>query len=184
MIVIYGTASSGKSKVAEDMAVKISTENNTELTYIATMESESDAAKARIKKHRAQREGKGFNTIEEPDRLRAHSLTVRGQTVLLECVSNFCANVYYKKFADKIANSDEIVSLSEYIVSQILSVSSNVFEIIIVTNDVFSDGRKYDPWTEAYIKILALVNEELMRKCDCFYEVTVGIPKCLKGNMK
>ena len=60
MILVYGTASSGKSNIAENMAVDHSKKSDTSLVYIATMENKSDAAKERIKRHREQREGKGF----------------------------------------------------------------------------------------------------------------------------
>lgn len=175
MIIVYGTASSGKSNIAENMAVEISKENNTPLVYIATMESDSDAAKIRIRKHRKAREGKGFYTIEEPNKLIVHTLSVREKTVLLECVSNYCANVYYKNFGDTVATNEEIDKLTETIVTQIIALSKSAKELIVVSNDIFRDGIQYDEWTESYCKLLAHVNEGLTNSCDSFYEVVNGI---------
>ena len=62
MILLYAGSASGKSHIAEDMAANIAKRRGTGLIYIATMEANSDAAKARIKKHKAAREGKGFYT--------------------------------------------------------------------------------------------------------------------------
>ena len=65
MITVIGSATSGKSEASENIAVNIAKENNKQLIYLATMESESAAAKERIKKHRNLRKDKGFITIEE-----------------------------------------------------------------------------------------------------------------------
>ena len=57
---IYGPNSSGKSVYAEDLAVK----TGAPLVYLATMVSQNQENEKRIEKHRIQRAGKGFRTIE------------------------------------------------------------------------------------------------------------------------
>jgi len=180
MIVVYGTASSGKSNIAEQMAVEASMKNGTSLIYIATMEGESEASKQRIKKHRAQREGKGFFTIEEMRRLKAHALSVKDKTVLLECVSNLCANIYFKELGEKSATYDDIMRMTEDVISGIQTLNESAKDMIIVSNDIFCDGKIEDRWTEAYKQFLAHVNMRLSDICDEFYEVINGIPKKLK----
>lgn len=175
MIIVYGEASSGKSNIAENMAVEISNNKGASLVYLATMESETKAAKERIRKHRIAREGKGFYTIEEPYRLVTHVFSVREKVVLLECVSNYCANTYFKKYGDKVISDLEISEMTEEIVSGILKIDASSCELIVVSNDIFRDGIVYDEWTEKYQKLLAHVNEELASRCDKFYEVVNGI---------
>lgn len=175
MIIIYGTASSGKSNIAEDMAVDISKKRNFPLVYLATMEADTDAAKVRIKKHREQREGKGFYTIEEPYRLITHVLSVANKTVLLECVSNYCANVYFSQYKETVASDAAINEMADTIISQIIKLDDSAYELVVVTNDVFRDGILYDEWTESYMKLLARVNEGIARACNKFYEVVNGI---------
>jgi len=182
MIIVYGNASSGKSNIAENLAVEIGQKRRTSLVYIATMESDSQEAKQRIRRHRAQREGKGFYTIEEPYRLVTHVMSVSNKTVLLECLSNYCANVYFKALADKAATESDIEKLSNEIVSQIIKLSDSSYELVIVSNDLFSDGMIYDSWTESYLKLLATVNIRLTKICDSFIEVINGIPILLKGD--
>ena len=58
---ISGGSGSGKSKFAEDEAVKYKGRK----LYIATMENKSRSAKKRILKHRNMRQGKGFDTIKK-----------------------------------------------------------------------------------------------------------------------
>lgn len=180
MIVIYGTASSGKSNIAEQVAMESASKSGTSLIYIATMENETDAAKARIKKHRASREGKGFYTIEEMRRLKAHALSVKNKTVLLECVSNLCANIYFKELGENAATSDDIIRMTDDVISGIKTLDESAKDMVIVTNDIFCDGIIHDRWTEAYVQFLAGVNMNLSKICDEFYEVINGIPKRLK----
>ena len=92
MITVIGQATSGKSEASENIAVNIAKENNKQLIYLATMESESASSKERIKKHRNLRKDKGFITIEEQVSLKKHVSEVKDNVVLLECVSNLCAN--------------------------------------------------------------------------------------------
>lgn len=175
MILIYGTASSGKSNIAENMTVSIARESGTELIYIATMENESEAAKKRIRAHRAMREGKGFYTIEEMYKLSIHELSVLNKTVLIECMSNLCANIYFKKYEGRVACDEELFLIAREIVDSVKVLMKTAHYITIVTNDIFSDGTVYDEWTESYMKLLARVNSELVKICDDFYEVVNGV---------
>ena len=59
---ILGPNNSGKSLLAEKMVVET---ENLHRIYLATMVPQTDHNKERIQKHIAQREGKGFQTIEE-----------------------------------------------------------------------------------------------------------------------
>lgn len=180
MIIVYGSASSGKSNIAENMALSHSRENGTGLYYIATMENESAASKERIRKHRKQREGKGFYTIEEMYRLSAHAFSVRGKTALLECVSNLCANIYYRDFSDGVASDEDIEGMKDFIVSSIVKMAEGTAEMFIVSNDIFRDGIIYDEWTESYLKLLSEVNKSLANICDAFYEVIDGVAVRIK----
>ena len=55
--------------------------------------------------------------------------------------------------------------------------------LVIVSNDIFSDGVKYDPETEQYLKILGHLNQEVAAMADCVYEVVCGIPICIKRSV-
>lgn len=176
MIVVYGTASSGKSNIAENLAVETGRKRGLPLVYLATMENNNESAKKRIKKHRESREGKGFYTIEEPYRLKTHVLSVSNKTVLLECLSNYCANVYFQKFGERVAGESEIYAMAEDIVAQVILLDESAYELIVVTNDIFRDGIVYDEWTESYLKLLARVNERIVHYAGNLYEVVNGIP--------
>lgn len=181
MITVIGSATSGKSEASENIAVNIAKENNKQLIYLATMESESAAAKERIKKHRNFRKDKGFITIEEQVSLKYHVSEVKDKVVLLECVSNLCANYYYKVSGEKIATDEAISFMADEIFKDILSINDSAFELILVTNDLYRDGIIYDKWTESYLKLTAKVNEKAAAHSKQFIEVINGISTQIKG---
>ena len=53
--------------------------------------------------------------------------------------------------------------------------------LVVVTNEVFSDGIVYDPETERYLEYLGRINQYLARIADRVTEVVYGIPVCVKG---
>ena len=61
MHLITGASASGKSAYAEGQLAKA---EGPEKFYLATMRAWGAEGEARVRKHRAMREGKGFQTIE------------------------------------------------------------------------------------------------------------------------
>ena len=52
--------------------------------------------------------------------------------------------------------------------------------LVIVTNEVFSDGNVYDSETMEYIRCLGMINAALAGMADQVIEVVCGIPVPLK----
>ena len=57
-------------------------------------------------------------------------------------------------------------------------------DVVIVTNELFSDGITYPAETEQYLKILADLNRAIAEKADQVRESCFGIPICWKGEQK
>ena len=53
----------------------------------------------------------------------------------------------------------------------------------MVTNDVGSDNKDYDPGTKAYVRALGCINASLAQQADAVYELVCGIPLVLKGEL-
>ena len=53
--------------------------------------------------------------------------------------------------------------------------------LVVITNDVGSDGCTYPPETEAYINALGRINAALAARADTACELVAGIPILLKG---
>lgn len=165
----------------------------------------------RIERHRAMRADKGFDTVECYRHVE-HIVAKRQDVLLLECMSNLLANEMYlepdgkagsdkektgiegnagsdmeKTGIDGNAGSDmaETMSpVSRKIVQTLIDLSMRVQELVIVTNDVFSDGGSltYDESTREYVKNLAEINCALAREAATVTEVVCGIPVKIIGD--
>ncbi|OOB80430.1 MAG: hypothetical protein BEN19_04995 [Epulopiscium sp. Nuni2H_MBin003] len=165
-ILVIGASASGKSEYAENLCLHLSKGNK---LYIATMEPYGDDAKFRIDRHRKLRKTKGFDTLEKYTNLGEVKATAY-DTILLECMSTLLAN--------------EMFITNEYkknIIQGIDNFKMQVPNLVIISNNVFTDGVKYEQQTEAYIKALAEINITLAQKADIVIEVICGIPIVLKG---
>ena len=188
--IVYGGSASGKSSYAESFAMSLQGEGR--LLYIATMypykwnTTEIDPeTMQRIERHRAMRADKGFDTVECYRHVE-HIVAKRQDVLLLECMSNLLANEMYLE-PDSNAGSDmaETMSpVSNKSVQALIDLSTRVQELVIVTNDVFSDGGSltYDESTREYVKNLAEINCALAREAATVTEVVCGIPVIVKKN--
>ena len=188
--IVYGGSASGKSSYAESFAMSLQGEGR--LLYIATMypykwnTTEIDPeTMQRIERHRAMRADKGFDTVECYRHVE-HIVAKRQDVLLLECMSNLLANEMYLE-PDSNAGSDmaETMSpVSNKIVQALVDLSTRVQDVVIVTNDVFSDGGSltYDESTREYVKNLAEINCALAREAETVTEVVCGIPVIVKKN--
>ena len=188
--IVYGGSASGKSSYAESFAMSLQGEGR--LLYIATMypykwnTTEIDPeTMQRIERHRAMRADKGFDTVECYRHVE-HIVAKRQDVLLLECMSNLLANEMYLE-PDSNAGSDMAETMppvSNKIVQALIDLSTRVQELVIVTNDVFSDGGSltYDESTREYVKNLAEINCALAREAATVTEVVCGIPVIVKKN--
>lgn len=201
--IVYGGSASGKSSYAESFAMSLQGEGR--LLYIATMypykwnTTEIDPeTMQRIERHRAMRADKGFDTVECYRHVE-HIVAKRQDVLLLECMSNLLANeMYLEQDSDdgglaetmsEVEKADSGMSktlspVSKKIVQALVNLSTRVQDVVIVTNDVFSDGGSltYDESTREYVKNLAEINYALAREAATVTEVVCGIPVIVKKN--
>jgi len=167
MILVTGGSASGKSAYAEQ---RIAEEDGIP-TYLATMRRGSAEAEERIRKHLRQREGKGFLTVECPVKIGTvlHRCT---EAVLLEDLGNLVANEMFGEVFEE--------SVAERIGADIRKLRESRKQLVIVTDEVFSDGGVYDGQTMQYIKELARLNKICAGLADEVWEVVCGIPVRVK----
>ncbi len=201
--IVYGGSASGKSSYAESFAMSLQGEGR--LLYIATMypykwnTTEIDPeTMQRIERHRAMRADKGFDTVECYRHVE-HIVAKRQDVLLLECMSNLLANeMYLEQDSDDgglaetmsevekagVGMSVTLSPVSKKIVQALVDLSTRVQDVVIVTNDVFSDGGNltYDESTREYVKNLADINCTLAKQAATVTEVVCGIPVIVKKN--
>lgn len=164
LILVTGASASGKSEFAENLTAEL----GSDLTYIATMKPSDAESGARIARHRKMRAKKGFKTVERYTDIK--NLEIRG-TALLECMSNLLAN---EMFGGTGANA------AEEITKGIESLIKQLDNLVIVTNEIFSDGVEYDRDTKIYMKRLGTLNCKIAKAAGAVYEVMSGVPVKIK----
>lgn len=175
MTLIIGGSGSGKSAYAEDYMISISKEMKK--YYIATMQVYDAEGEQKVERHKMLRSGKGFTTIEQPVDIgkATEKMDIGEKTALLECISNLTAN---EMFVGETQETEETVI--ERIVKGTEVLNKELTHLVIVSNNVFEDGKVYDKTTMAYIRAMGRINEMLAEMADEVVEVVVGIPLAIK----
>ena len=170
LTLVVGGAASGKSAYAEHLVLRSTTARR---IYLATMPAEGEEARRRIEKHRAMRAGKGFETVECPVNLSGVTLPP-DSAVLLEDMGNLCANELFSTDGggEKAAES---------VLYGVARLREQCRDLVIVSNEVFTDGIDYMNDTKKYMSLLSYVNRKLAEIADAVCEVSCGIPMYYKG---
>lgn len=142
MTVVTGGSGSGKSAYAEQEIVRL---GERERIYIATMKPWDEECRRRIDRHRAMRGEKRFQTVEWYRELDTLSFPSGGEkrAILLECVSNLVSN---ELFGTGAADGPQMMTAGygDAVFARtargILHLKEQAADLVVVTNEVFSDG--------------------------------------------
>jgi len=165
IVLVTGGSGCGKSTWAEKLIASLPDEKR---VYIATMQVYDEESVRRVARHRAQRADKGFRTIECEKDLASADIE-EGSIVLLEDLVNLMANEMF--------DGGDV----ERIVPALKALASRCRHLVMVTNDVFSDGVTYAESTQEYLRVLAEINRQAAALADCVVEVVYSIPIAVKG---
>ena len=146
------------------------------LWYAATMHSDPADAEtaARIEKHRAQRAGKGFGTIEIEREIGRLAESVKpGDTILLEDLSNLLANELFPWEGAPVP-AEEVYAR---IVQPILALHARGIGCVVVGNRISEDlHAEYDAGTRIFCESFQMLQREFGAAADAVVEVVCGIP--------
>ena len=166
-VLVTGGSGCGKSTWAEKLADTLPRERR---IYIATMQVYDEESRQRVRRHRAQRADKGFLTVECEKDLDSADVP-EDSVVLLEDLVNLTANEMFD-------GGD-----AARVIPALRKLSGRCRHLIMVTNDLFSDGAAYSPSVQDYLRCLASVNRQAAEMADLAVEVVYSIPLVLKGEI-
>ena len=92
-----------------------------------------------------------------------------GCDVLLECMSNLVANEMFEPGAAGLHTVNAVLNGVNHL-------REEAANLIIVTNEIFSDGIAYSSQTRIYQEYLGAINQEIAHMADKVTEVVYGIP--------
>lgn len=162
IVLVIGGAKSGKSLLGEEISRKLSKKDN--LVYLATMKPFDKDDLQRIKNHREERKDKGFKTLEVLKGIK----NIKGDnntTILLDSVTSLLTNEMFHE-------GEIYKSCEKKICSDIQTLSSNVKNLVIVSDNISLDENEYDAISENYRRTLGKINCYLCELCHVVIEVS------------
>ena len=161
---ISGGCKNGKSYYAQ----RVAKASGAPLYYVATMIPHDEEDQARIRRHRDERAGWGFETLEcGHDILDCLKNADLHGSFLLDSVTALLSNeMFTASGMDEAAPARIADALEEFV--------RRAPNTVLVSDFIFSDAMLYDPWTEAYRRGLAFIDRRLAAACDNVIEVTSG----------
>ena len=176
---ISGGCKNGKSYYAQKVAQNMAQELNVPLYYLATMIPVDDEDKARIRRHLDERDGWGFETIEQGLNICdcLTGFTVNGNKVdpngvfLLDSVTALLMNEMFK--LDGTVDLDAANRLA----TELIEFASKTGNTVFVSDYIYSDATLYEELTEKYRQGLAMLDRTLAKVSDQVIEVAYGFIK-------
>jgi len=162
-ILVSGGCKNGKSYYAQRLA---KAQQTCSLYYIATMTSVDAEDDERIRRHKQERLGWGFTTIEQPtDIENILQKCKRDSSFLLDSLTALLANEMFLPDNSVNERAADKITLG---LSQVLN---STRDIVLVSDYIFSDAEIYDPFTESYRRSLGDLVRMAGRVCDAVLEV-------------
>ena len=122
----------------------------------------------RIENHLKEREGYGFNTIEETiDMSKVSKVIQKEDIVLIDSVTSLVTNCMFQ-------GKDFFKEVKEDILSGILEIINVAGDVVIVSDYLFSDSIQYDCYTESFRKEIGIINRKLAELADILVECSYG----------
>ena len=177
-IFISGGCKNGKSTIAENCCLALA--KGGPLYYVATMTAYDDEDRARIRRHRESRRGKGFITVEQPRDLLGclEKTDSENGTYILDSVTALLINEMYspeRESADPDAGKRTAADLEAF--------AKSVKNAVFVSDYIYSGADDYSQYTIDYQKALALCDRTLAACCGAVAEISGGIAVMYKGEL-
>ena len=175
---ISGGAKCGKSSLAQDLSVALS--KGGKHYYVATLIPSGSEDDDRIRRHLADRDGMGFETVECFRNIMDCLKTVDKDGVfLVDSVTSLIQNSLFP--VEK--NYEMDIAAANRCADELVEFARTVRHVVFVSDYIYSDAERYSESTEAYRKCLADIDRRLAKVCDTVIEVSAGQPIIHKGDL-
>ena len=173
---ISGGAKNGKSTLAQNIAVALGGKHY----YVATMLSTGPEDDERIRRHIADRDGMGFETVEcFRNILNCVKTADIDGVFLVDSVTSLIQNSLFP--IEKNYEMDQEAAMR--CADELVQFARTVRHAIFVSDYIYSDAEALSESTEIYRKCLADIDRRLAKVCDTVIEVSAGQYIIHKGEL-
>ncbi|MDR2356570.1 MAG: bifunctional adenosylcobinamide kinase/adenosylcobinamide-phosphate guanylyltransferase [Oscillospiraceae bacterium] len=162
-IFISGGCKNGKSYFAQRLAGAM---RRTRLYYVATMRPCDEEDIERVRRHRRERFGWGFETVEQPENI--HEIIRKcdpNAAFLLDSLTALLSNEMFP------AGGGVDEGAAGRIIGGMEKLYGGARDIVVVSDFIYSDGLRYDETTERFRRALALIDRTVAARSDAVIEV-------------
>lgn len=182
-ILLLGGSKSGKSMLAQRLIKALSDEDGSKPVYWATMEPTDGEDRSRIERHILERAGWGFETVECAVNICAFLPKLdKNAAVLFDSITAIAANeMFGTAKSGYLSEPDKTAEVRAARELELLMGAAK--HTVLVCDEIFRDGMKFDETTENYRRALANICRRLAESCDAVCEVVCGNIKLHKGKL-
>ena len=174
-ILLLGGSKSGKSMLGQRLTRQLA--DGGPMIYWATLEPRDTEDRAIVRRHLAERDGWGFETIEQGRQLpQALEWVSPAGTVLFDSITACLA-------CQMFSGPQPDAAAPERTAEELLTVSRHPRHFVCVCDELWRDGVTYETWTETYRRGLAEICRRLAAEFDVVCEMTAGLPPLWKGEL-
>lgn len=174
-ILLLGGSKSGKSMLGQRLTRRLA--NGSPMIYWATLEPRDGEDRAIVRRHLAERDGWGFQTLERGRELPLGLAEVPPEgAVLFDSVT---ACLACQMFSGPVPDA----AASRRTAAELLAVSRHPRHFVCVCDELWRDGVTYEAWTETYRRGLADICRTLAAEFDAVAELAAGCVRMWKGEL-
>lgn len=147
------------------------------MIYWATLEPRDTEDRAIVRRHLAERDGWGFETLERGRVLPEGLAAVPPESaVLFDSVTACLA-------CQMFSGPQPDAAAAARTARELLTVSRHPRHFVCVCDELWRDGVTYEPWTEHYRRGLAEISRALAAEFDAVAELAAGYVRVWKGEL-
>lgn len=167
LIFITGGARSGKSRYAQELALRLSYQP----VYIATARKWDEEFKDRIKRHQHDRDER-WTSIEEEKYISR--LDLHQKVAVIDCVTLWLTNFF-------VDNKNDIDKCLEDCKQEILALQQKKATLIIISNEIGMGVHAETEIGRKFTDLQGWINQFIARQADEVVFMVSGIPMIIKG---
>ena len=163
-VLVGGGARSGKSRFALARAAALGPRR----LFIATAEAQDDEMRARIARHRAERAGEGFDTLEEPLALPEAIANAGGHdVVLVDCLTLWLSNLLMRGAGES--------ALGARLDALAAAIAGRRAHVVLVSNEVGLGVVPESPLGRAFRDLAGTAHQRLAGLADELHLAAMGV---------
>jgi adenosylcobinamide kinase/adenosylcobinamide-phosphate guanylyltransferase len=176
LILVTGGSRSGKSAFAQQLAEAIPGPR----IFLATCPRTDSEMEERIRRHREDRKGRGWQSIEVEIDLVSHLADIPpATTVLIDCLTLWINNLMYAaRRENRELTEDGLAGHADRLAG---AAHTHDGTVILVTNEVGLGIVPDNPLARRYRDLVGRCNQVVAARADQVFLVTCGIAQQIKG---